>query len=413
MVKKQETITGDLMTNALKGKNIVIGVCGGIAAYKSAELLRQLIKAEATVRVVMTRSATAFVGPLTFEALSGQPVCTSLFDDRDEGAIRHIEWANQADAVVIAPATANVIGKLANGIADDALTTFMLAVTCPKILCPSMNTFMYENRSMQRNLDILEGDGYKLLEPAEGELACGTYGAGRLPEPAYIADRLAHTLSPTDYKGKQILVTAGPTLEPLDPVRFISNHSSGKMGYAIARAGEYRGAEVILISGPSALPAPAGVRRIEVKTAREMADAVFAHMEKTHIIIKVAAVADYRPLETAPQKIKKNSDEMTLAMEKNIDILKEAGRRKKGRILVGFAAETQDLDTNAQKKLKEKNLDLIAGNLVGGPSSGFGADTNKVTLYYKDGTKELLELMEKEAVADILLDRILKMAAPK
>lgn len=412
-LKQQGMITGDLMTNALKGKNIVLCVCGGIAAYKSAELLRLLIKAEATVRVVMTQSATAFVGPLTFEALSGQPVCTSLFDDRDEGAIRHIEWANQADAVVIAPATANVIAKLANGIADDALTTFMLAVTCPKILCPSMNTLMYENRSMQRNLDILEGDGYKLLEPEEGELACGTYGAGRLPEPAYIADRLTHALSPSDYKGKQILVTAGPTLEPLDPVRFISNHSSGKMGYAIARAGEYRGAEVILVSGPSALPAPAGVRRIEVKTAREMADAVFAHMEKAHIIIKVAAVADYRPLETADQKIKKNSDEMNLSMEKNIDILKEAGRRKKGQILVGFAAETQDLDTNAQKKLKEKNLDLIAGNLVGGTASGFGADTNKVTLYYKDGTKELLELMEKEAVAGILLDRILKMAASK
>ncbi len=386
-------------------------MCGGIAAYKSAALLRLLIKAEAKVRVIMTQNAKAFVGPLTFEALSGQPVCTSLFDDREEGAIRHIEWANQADAVVIAPATANVIGKLANGIADDALTTFMLAVTCPKILCPSMNTIMYENRAMQRNLDILEADGYKLLAPGEGELACGTYGAGRLPEPADIADRLAHTLSPKDFKGKQILITAGPTLEPLDPVRFISNHSSGKMGYAIAGAGEYRGAEVILISGPTALPSPAGVRKIDVKTAREMADAVFEHMDKAHIIIKVAAVADYRPHETAVQKIKKNTDDMIVSMKKNIDILKEAGQRKKNQILVGFAAETQDLDKNAQKKLREKNLDMIAGNLVGDPSSGFGTDTNKVTLYFSDGSKEELQLMEKKSVADILLDRILKMVA--
>ena len=386
-------------------------MCGGIAAYKSAALLRLLIKAEAKVRVIMTQNAKAFVGPLTFEALSGQPVCTSLFDDREEGAIRHIEWANQADAVVIAPATANVIGKLANGIADDALTTFMLAVTCPKILCPSMNTIMYENRSMQRNLDILEADGYKLLAPGEGELACGTYGAGRLPEPADIADRLAHTLSPKDFKGKQILITAGPTLEPLDPVRFISNHSSGKMGYAIAGAGEHRGAEVILISGPTALPTPAGVRKIDVKTAREMADAVFEHMDKAHIIIKVAAVADYRPREMAVQKIKKNTDDMVVSMEKNIDILKEAGQRKKNQILVGFAAETQDLDKNAQKKLREKNLDMIAGNLVGDPSSGFGTDTNKVTLYFSDGSKEELQLMEKKSVADILLDRILKMVA--
>ncbi|MBW1897721.1 MAG: bifunctional phosphopantothenoylcysteine decarboxylase/phosphopantothenate--cysteine ligase CoaBC, partial [Deltaproteobacteria bacterium] len=261
------------MTAFLKDKKIVLGVCGGIAAYKSAELLRILVKQGASVKVILTENAKAFAGPLTFEALSGQPVCTSLFDERGDGSIRHIEWAEEAHAVIIAPATANMIGKLANGIADDALSTFMLAVTSPKIICPSMNTSMYENRAVQRNLDILEGDEYMVVEPDSGELACGVTGAGRLPAPEYIADRLVKRLQPKDLNRKRVVVTAGPTLEPIDPVRFISNHSSGKMGYAIARAAEYRGADVVLVSGPTSFSAPAGVLMASVKTADEMANA--------------------------------------------------------------------------------------------------------------------------------------------
>ena len=400
-----------IMTAFLKNKKIVLGVCGGIAAYKSAELLRILVKQGASVKVILTENAKAFVGPLTFEALSGQPVCTSLYDDRGDGSIRHIGWAEEAHAVIIAPATANMIGKLANGIADDALSTFMLAVTSPKIICPSMNTSMYENRAVQRNLDTLEGDEYMVVEPDSGELACGVTGVGRLPAPEYIADRLVKRLQPKDLNRKRVVVTAGPTLEPIDPVRFISNHSSGKMGYAIARAAEYRGADVVLVSGPTFFPAPAGVRTVSVKTADEMANAVFENMENADIIIKVAAVADYKPSEPVDYKIKKTSDNIALPLDKNIDILKEIGRRKKDQFLVGFAAETHDLDSNARKKMEEKNLDMIVGNIVGGSSSGFGADTNKVTFYFNDGKKESLPVLEKDEVAQILLDRIVEKVA--
>jgi phosphopantothenoylcysteine decarboxylase/phosphopantothenate--cysteine ligase len=394
------------MENILKDKKIVLGVCGGIAAYKVVELLRFLQKKGARVRVVMTRNAKAFVGPMTFEAISGQPVLTSLFDEGEDASIKHIKWAEEAEAVIIAPVTANVIGKLAGGLADDALTTFMLAVTCPKLVCPSMNTNMYENVSVQRNLDTLAADGYFVVEPGTGELACGTSGAGRLPEPDFIVDRLLHSLCPKDLKDKKVLVTAGPTQEPIDPVRYVSNHSSGKMGYAIARAAEYRGAKVVLVSGPTSLQTPLEIDLINVTTAQEMYEAVSDQMENAHIIIKVAAVADYRPKDPADRKIKKKNDTMELSLEKNIDILKEIGKKKKNQVVVGFAAETQDLQDNAVKKLKEKNLDMIAGNLVGSPDSGFGADTNKVTLFFKDGTHEALEMMEKDAVAHIILDRI-------
>lgn len=396
------------MTDFLKNKKIVLGVCGGIAAYKSAALLRMLVKQGASVKVILTENAKAFIGPLTLEALSGQPVCTSLYDDRADGSIRHIEWAREAHAVVIAPATANMIGKLANGIADDALSTFMLAVTSHKIICPSMNTSMYENRSVQRNLDILEGDEYMVVEPDAGELACGVTGAGRLPAPEYIADRLVKKLQPKDLSRKRIVVTAGPTLEPIDPVRFISNHSSGKMGYAIARAAEYRGADVVLVSGPTFLSPPAGVRMVSIKTADEMANAVFENMNNADIIIKVAAVSDYKPSEPVDYKIKKTSDNFLLPLDKNLDILKEIGRRKKDQFLVGFAAETHDLDLNSRKKIEEKNLDMIVGNLVGGSSSGFGVDTNKVTFYFKDGKTESLPVLGKDEVAHILLDRVIE-----
>jgi len=396
------------MKSVIKNKNIVLGVSGGIAAYKSVELLRLLIKEEANVRVIMTKNALEFVGRLTFEALSRQPVCTSLFEKVDDASIRHIDWANEADAVIIAPATANIIGKIAWGIADDALSTFILAVTCPVIICPSMNTNMYETKAVRRNLDRLKSDGHFVIEPESGELACGITGPGRLPEPEDILDRLLSYLSPKDMKGKRILVTAGPTRESIDPVRFISNPSSGKMGFAVTKAAEQRGGNVILITGPTELPDPHNVMVVRVGTAREMALAVFEQVENSEIIIKTAAVSDYSPKEQAGQKIKKEKDELVLVLEKTRDILKEVGMRKEDRILVGFAAETENLEQYAGKKLVEKNLDIIVGNLVDRSSSGFGTDTNKVTMFYKDGTKEVFPEMQKDDVAHTLLDRILK-----
>jgi len=396
------------MKSIIDSKNIVLGVSGGIAAYKSVELLRLFVKEGANVRVIMTKYAQAFVGALTFEALSGQGVCTDLFKKSDDASIRHIDWAEQADAVVIAPATANIIGKLANGIADDALSTFMMAVTCPVVLCPSMNTHMFESNAVQRNLEILRSDGYFIIDPESGSLACGTTGPGRLPEPHDILDRTIFYLTPKDLKDKKILVTAGPTREPIDPVRFVSNPSSGKMGFAVARAAEYRGGKVTLITGPTNLLDPNNVAVIRVNTAKEMALAVFENIKHSDIIIKTAAVSDYRPKDHAEQKLKKKKDELVLSLERTQDILKEIGRNKKEQILVGFAAETERLEQHAEQKLAKKNLDIIVGNIVGHPDSGFGADTNKVTLFYKDGTKENLPEMPKNNVANLLMDRILK-----
>ena len=396
------------MKRIIDGKNIVLGISGGIAAYKSVELLRLFVKEGANVRVMMTKYAQAFVGALTFKALSGQAVCTDLFEKSDDASIRHIEWAEQADAVVIAPATANVIGKLANGIADDALSTFMMAVTCPVILCPSMNTHMFESNAVQRNLEVLRSDGYFVIDPESGSLACGTTGPGRLPEPHDILDRTVFYLTPKDLKDKKILVTAGPTRESIDPVRFISNPSSGKMGFAVAKAAEYRGAKVTLITGPTNLLDPNNVAVIRVNTAKEMALAVFDNFEDYDIIIKTAAVSDYRPKDYAEQKLKKEKDELILPLERTQDILKEIGRSKKEQVLVGFAAETEHIERYAEQKLAEKNLDIIVGNIVGHPDSGFGADTNMVTLFYKGGTKENLPKMPKDDVANLLLDRILK-----
>ena len=336
------------MKRFLDGKRIVVGVSGGIAAYKSPELVRILKKQGADVRIIMTEHAEEFIGALTFEALSGRDVCRSLFDGKDKGAIRHIQWAEESDAVVIAPATANIIGKLASGIADDALTTFLLAVTAPVLVCPSMNTHMYENITVQRNISTLEAAGYIMVEPEAGELACGTTGAGRLPEPRYIADRVARAICPKDLKGKTVLVSAGPTREAIDPVRYISNHSSGKMGYAVARAAEFRGADVTLISGPTSLEPLAGVTLIKTTSAKEMAEAAFKEADDADIIVKVAAVADYRPAHVSEHKIKKETDKLNLSLDKNPDILKELGARKKDQFLVGFAAETRDLDTNSQ-----------------------------------------------------------------
>ena len=394
------------MENVIKNKRVILAVCGGIAAYKSVEILRLLKKADAEVRVVLTRNAQRFVGALTFEALSGQPVFKDMFQEDSEASFRHIDWAREADGVIIAPATANMIGKLANGIADDPLSTFMLAVTSPVLICPSMNIHMYASNAVQRNLDTLRSDGYVVMEPGSGQLACGTSGPGRLPEPEEIFDRFLACLSPKDLAGKKILVTAGPTIEPIDPVRFISNPSSGKMGFAVARAAEHRGAEVTLISGPTHLADPMNVTTIRVRTAEEMAHQVFQLMENADVIIKSAAVSDYRPKESKTHKIKKAKSEMVLRLQQNKDILGELGRKKKHQVLVGFAAETRELKKNATQKLAEKNLDIIAGNLVGSADSGFASDTNTVTLFFKDGTTESLPAMDKMEVAHILLDRV-------
>lgn len=395
------------MIENLKDKNIVLGVCGGIAVYKCVELLRLLQKQGAKIRVIMTRSATEFVAPLTFQALSGENVFTDLFDKGGDASIRHIRWAEEADLVVVAPATANIIGKMAHGIADDALSTFMLAVRSKVVVCPAMNTAMYESRAVQRNIDILENDGFFIVEPGVGEMACGTSGAGRFPEPRHIVDRIINAMTTKDLAGKRVVVSAGPTREAIDPVRFISNHSSGKMGYAIARIAERRGAHVTLVSGPVDLEPPLNVTLVKVTSAEQMKAAFLEEMKQADIGVKVAAVADYRVKHQSEHKIKKTEDSLTIELEKNPDILKCAGQMKKsGQILVGFAAETRDLTENAVKKLEAKNLDMIVGNIVGG-GAGFGNDDNTVTFFYKDGRAEALESMDKENVAHILFDRIL------
>ncbi len=396
----------------IEGRHVVLGVSGGIAAYKSVELLRALVKKGAIVRVMMTANACRFVAPLTFEALSGGPVCRDLFEGGQDTAIPHIDWARRAEAVVIAPATANIIGKLAAGIADDALSTFLLAVTAPVLICPSMNADMYNNRAVQRNIALLRKDGCEVLEPGTGELACGTSGPGRMPEPEIIADRVCRLFAPGDMAGKRVLVTAGPTREPVDPVRFISNHSSGRMGYALARAAEYRGAAVTLITGPVSLAPPVNVEVVPVRTADDMAKETLARMPDCHIIVKVAAVGDYQADKVATQKIKKGGrPELVLNLKETRDILKEVGRKKKkSQILVGFAAETQALVKNAKAKLAEKNADMIVANMVSGRDSAFGSDTNEACLLYKDGREERLPRMDKEQLAHVLLDRIMSLA---
>jgi len=391
----------------LKDKTIILGVSGGIACYKSVEIVRRLQKAGASVHVIMTQNATRFVGPLTFEAISGHPVCVELFDTKPETSFNHIQWAEMADAVIIAPTTANVLAKIAHGIADDALTTFLLAVQSPVLLCPSMNTRMWENKSVQHNNRVIRDRDITILTPDSGELACGTSGAGRQPDANVIVSHVHRLLSPKDLIGKKVLVTAGPTLEYIDPVRFISNPSSGKMGYAIAEAALCKGADVILISGPTQLSIPSEVQYIAVQTADEMANAVFDHEAKMDIIIKAAAVADYKVAMQSDQKIKKKNDCLQIDLTKNQDILKELGRRKKQQILVGFAAETQDLKKNAQQKLSEKNLDMIVANLIGPTDSGFQSDTNRVCLFFRDGRQTSLPLESKEMIAHSILEMCL------
>lgn len=391
----------------LKDKTILLGVSGGIAAYKAVELLRLYVKAGAAVHVIMTKGACEFVTPLTFQTLSGHPVHTELFNLMQEMEIGHIALADRADLVVVAPATANVIGKLAGGIADDLLTTTLMATKAPVLLVPAMNVNMYENPIYRRNEQSLRDCGYHILDPICGFLACGWEGKGKLPNPAVIVEESRRLLAPQDFAGESLLVTAGPTREELDPVRFLSNHSSGKMGYAIARAARLRGAQVVLVSGPTALPVPCGVERVDVVSARDMETAVLGRFAAATVVIKAAAVADYRPAERAGEKIKKNGQGgMVLELEQNPDILRRLGEVKERQLLVGFAAETADLLGNARRKLEEKGLDLIVANDVTMPGAGFDSDTNIVRLLYRDGRMEELPQLDKDEVAWQLIDRI-------
>jgi len=391
----------------LKDKTIVLGVAGGIAVYKAVELLRLYVKAGATVHVVMTRSAQEFVTPLTFQTLSGNPVHTELFSLYQEREIGHISLADRADLFVVAPATANIIGKVAGGIADDLLSTTIMATKAPVLFVPAMNVNMWENPLYRQNEVKLRELGYHFMEPATGFLACGWEGKGKLPDPAAIFAETERLFTPRDLAGETVLVTAGPTREELDPVRYISNYSSGRMGYAIARAASNRGARVVLVSGPTCLAPPCGVETVAVVSALQMRDAVMARVPEATVIIKAAAVADYRSADPARDKIKKgNSQSLELRLEKNPDILAELGRMKEDRFLVGFAAETADLLANARAKLQGKNLDLIVANDVTQAGAGFDVDTNIVRLLFRDGALEELPQMSKDEVANRILDRI-------
>ena len=392
----------------LKGKTVVLGVCGGIAAYKAVDVVSRLVKLGATVHVIMTAAAVQFVAPLTFREISGQPVYTTMWEEPKLWNVEHIALARRADLFVIAPATANMIAKIANGIADDFLSTTVMATPAPVLLAPAMNTEMFQSAATQANLKTLESRGFKIMTPASGMLACGTEGIGRLPEPEAIVERItAHFEVGKSMRGLRLLITAGGTREAIDPVRYIGNRSSGKMGYAIAAVAAERGAEVTLVSGPVSLAVPAGVKRVSVESALEMREAVLAAFPATDVVIKAAAVADYRPEVVSEQKIKKNSANLTVELTKNPDILAELGKIKTGQFLVGFAAETQELVANATEKLRRKNLDMLVANDVTLPGAGFESETNIVKLLSKDGRVEELPQMSKQSLAGLLLDRVM------
>ncbi len=397
----------------IKDKDIVMGVTGGIAAYKAAELVRILVKSGARVRVAMTDNATRFVSPLTFEALSGNRVVWDMFDS-DTRPMDHITWGQESDLIIIAPATANFIAKMANGMADDFLSTMVLAATARVLVCPAMNSRMFSNPALQENMRKIAERGCEVMEPGEGELACRTEGLGRLPEPGEIAERAMAMLSEKDLSGLKILVTAGPTVEPMDPVRYFTNRSTGKMGYALARAAASRGASVILISGPTRLAVPGGVSLHDVRTTEEMRREVLKYSGQSDVIIKAAAPLDYRPKAVAEHKIKKLEEAESIEMTRTPDILAELGEAKKdaGYILVGFAAETEDLLDNAAEKLKRKNLDMIVVNDVNRQDAGFGSDTNLVHIIFRDGHREDLPLMSKDEVAHQVLDRVKLLREP-
>lgn len=390
----------------LNDKKIVLGITGGIAAYKSAELTREFVKRGADVKVVMTGNAVRFITPLTLQTLSGNPVYMDMFSPIKESEIGHIALSDLADIMVIAPATANIIGKIANGIADDLLTTTVMATKAPVLICPAMNTNMYSNDIVRENISRLTLKNYFFMEAGYGELACGTTGVGRFPLVEDIVEEVESILTDKDLAGERILVTAGPTREPFDPVRYITNYSSGKMGYALAIMAKRRGADVTLISGPTALKRPAGIKFVQVSTAREMRDAVMDNMENSTVIIKAAAVADFRPVVYSNDKIKKGERTIDFRLEMNPDIISEVGRDKGNRILIGFAVETENLVENAHSKMIKKNMDLIVANDTTLPDAGFQSDTNIVKILDREGGVEELPVMDKMDVADRILDRV-------
>jgi len=400
----------------LKDKEIIVGITGGIAAYKTAELVRQLTKKGANVHVVMTKNAMEFVTSLTFQTISGNPVIHEMFELFAGSRIGHIALSDIADQLVIVPATANMIGKVANGIADDFLSTMVMATTVPVFFVPSMNTKMWSSKIVEENIQKLKDAGYELMEPASGDLACGTEGKGRLPAIEEILEKMEDIFTGKDLAGERILVTAGPTMEYIDPVRCITNRSSGKMGYAVAKMAKRRGADVVLITGPTSIQFPrSDVDIVHITTALEMRDAVMEHYRSAGVIVMTAAVADFRCREENCQKIKKKGDSkyMALELEKNPDIIGELGKVKEERIIVGFAAETENIFDNAKEKLKNKNLDLIVANDVAKPGIGFGSDSNEVTIIEKSGKMRQVPLLSKDEISNIILDSIKKILKKK
>lgn len=394
----------------LKGKTVILGVTGSIAAYKAANLASMLKKQHADVQVIMTKNATQFMNPITFESLTGNKCLVDTFDRNFQFQVEHVALAKRADLAIVAPATANIMAKLAHGLADDMLTTTLLACRCPKLIAPAMNTRMYENPVTQDNMDILRKYGFRIIEPAVGHLACGDTGAGKLPPETLLLECILDEIAmEKDMKGLHVLITAGPTMEAIDPVRFISNHSTGKMGYALARVCRRRGAEVTLVSGKTNLEAPYGVTLVPVTSAQDMFEAVSSRAKEQDMIIKAAAVADYRPVAVAENKIKKSPGDMSIALERTTDILAWLGEhRREGQVLCGFAMETEHMVEHAKEKLTGKHVDMIAANNVKVAGAGFGTDTNVVTLITEDGVEELAK-MSKEEVASRIVDALLRL----
>ncbi len=391
----------------LEGKHIVLGVTGSIAAYKIASLASMLKKKKADVTVIMTKNATNFINPITFEELTGNKCLVDTFDRNFQHSVEHVSLARQTDVFLVAPASANVIAKAAHGIADDMLTTTLLACECPKIFAPAMNTRMYRNPITQDNMKLLSHYHMEVIPPATGYLACGDTGEGKMPEPELLLEYIIKALTPKDMQGLKVLVTAGPTMEKIDPVRFISNHSTGKMGYAIARAAMLRGADVTLVTGKTGLMPPVNINTVNILSAADMAKAVKSRADGQNIIIKAAAVADYRPKHTADEKIKKKDDDMSIELERTEDILGFLGAHKKeGQFLCGFSMETENMEENSRRKLQKKNLDLIVANNLKEAGAGFGTDNNVVTLISKEASIQL-PIMSKEEVAERLLSHIL------
>lgn len=396
------------------GKTVVLGVTGGIAAYKACDLVSRLHKKGINIRIIMTEHACEFVQPLTFEVLSGNRVVTDMFNRDFPWEVEHISLAKAADVFAVVPATANILGKYAHGIADDMLSTTLLATRAPVLFAPAMNTNMYEHPAVQENIAALKQRGCLFVEPASGHLACGDTGKGKLADVETIEQAILDALTEKDMEGMHVTVTAGPTREAMDPVRFLSNHSTGKMGYAIARSAKMRGAQVTLITGPVSLAPLDGVRMVPITSACEMREAVMEALPQSDLVIKAAAVGDYRPAQFQDDKIKKHDDDMSVSLVRNPDILAEIGEnRRDDQVICGFSMETRDLLENSTKKLKKKNCDVIVANNLKVKGAGFAGDTNVVTLLYRDGTVEPLELMEKDSVADILLERLVALYRKK